>query len=391
MNPLSTQTTQYLLHPRAPLVFGMGKPLDFGLGGDSLNFPCPTTVAAALRAAHSSKTDSNADPYATIEGLQLQQLALARFNWLNASEPTTLMLPRPADVVYLNGRMLSLRPTPTPDGCWTDLAPGLLQLALQGNAEDKKGKPDPAPAWWAANDYCKWLEGSSKNDCTPFSSPGDLSTDNRTHVVIDPEGKGAVQSGLFRSSGRDFGADAASTTASGSHGFAIALSVKEPQSLHGEIRRLGGEGRFVRFEACKNDVLWQSLKQPEGLDKAELIRCVLTTPAVFEQKGWHPDTLGFDEKSQTICGDLTIQGESSRVQLLAAAISRSMSYSGWQKDAQGKGGPGRPWRVVPAGSVYWLRVKAGDAPKLWGQSLCSNTEHAPWLDNGWGRSLVGLD
>ena len=39
-----------LLHPTAPLVFGTGKPLDFGIGGDTLPFPYPATVAGALRA-----------------------------------------------------------------------------------------------------------------------------------------------------------------------------------------------------------------------------------------------------------------------------------------------------------------------------------------------------
>lgn len=388
-------TSHYLLHPRAPLVFGTGKPLDFGLGGDSLAFPFPATVAGALRAAYSAANGQTPDPFATIDGLQLRQIALARFDWLQPDKPATLLLPRPADAVYINQKMLHLAPQPSPAHSWTDLAPGLQLLALQGENEDKKGKPDTAPAWWSAHDYSLWL-ADPKSQTQPIISAPDTQADERTHVVIDPHGKGAVTGGLFRSTGRDFGPSPQNNPSEATHGYALVISTQEPQSLDGITRRLGGEGRFVRFE--KQSAALQEPAQPEGLDKATRVRFVLTTPAVFPDQGWHPDALAYDPSTNTIHGNLTINGKAIPAQLLAAAITRAQSYSGWQPATdndpntahQGQPGPGRPWRVVPAGSVYWLQVSKGDAPALWGQSLCADGPHGQWHTNGWGRGFVGL-
>lgn len=383
-------TSHYLLHPRAPLVFGTGKPLDFGLGGDSLNFPFPSTVAGALRAAHSAAQGQPSDPYTDIADLNLQQLALTRFNWLQADVHPTLLLPRPADAVYISGKMLNLAPQALPEDSWTDLAPGMQVLALQGKPELKKGKPDPAPNWWSADDYSKWLNDPKAQADKSIRSALDTQADERTHVVIDPHGKGAVTGGLFRSTGRDFGPHTQGGTTDATQGYALAISTQEPQSLHGTTRRLGGEGRFVRFEKRDSAQPWQTPTPPKGLNQATRIRFILTTPAVFPEKGWHPDSLAYDAASNTIHGHLTIQDQTIAVTLLAAAITRAQSYSGWQPDDKGQPNPGRPWRVVPAGSVYWLEVKAGDAPKLWEQSLCTNSAHGQWHSNGWGRGLVGL-
>jgi hypothetical protein len=264
-------------------------------------------------------------------------------------------------------------------------------LALQGKNEDKKSKPDPAPAWWSAHDYSRWLD-DPKSQTQPITSAPDTQADERTHVVIEPHGKGAVTGGLFRSTGRDFGPSPKKNPSEATHGYALAISTKEPQSLDGNTRRLGGEGRFVRFEEIRNAL--QQPAKPKDLDKATRIRFVLTTPAVFPDQGWHPDALAYDPTTKTIHGSLTINGQTIHVQLLAAAITRAQSYSGWQPSTdtarQGHPGPGRPWRVVPAGSVYWLQVPKGDAPMLWGQSLCTDGPHGQWHTNGWGRGFVGL-
>ncbi|WP_127803973.1 type III-B CRISPR module-associated Cmr3 family protein [Hydrogenophaga sp. NH-16] len=390
-------TTKYLLHPRSPLVFGTGKPLDFGLGGDSLAFPFPATVAGALRAALSAMRGQAPDPYSRLDASNsLAQLSLACFDWLEPDAAPALLLPRPADAAYLGGYIMPLVPQADPEGCWTDLEPGLKLLGLQGPDDAREGKPDPAPAWWSSRQFSQWLQRAEPVPQGVDAEFLDTLEDTRVHVVIDQHGKGSVTGGLFRSTGRDFGPQI--RQANLGQGLALAISVDlgaastpAGQELHGCIRRLGGEGRFVRFEQRQHPSLpWEDPAQPNGLDRATRVRFVLTTPAVFPEGGWRPEGLAYDSATQSIRGAIDTPTGTVRVTLVAAAISRAQSYSGWQLDEQGFAGPGRPWRVVPAGSVFWFDLASGDAPRLWGQSLCKDTDLMPWRANGWGRGFVGL-
>jgi CRISPR-associated protein Cmr3 len=165
-------------------------------------------------------------------------------------------------------------------------------------------------------------------------------------------------------------------------GYALAVMCRK-DGLNDLARRLGGEGRFVRFEAIDKLPL---LGQPQTRAAIKRVRFVLVTPAIFPQGGWRPCWMS---EMKDANGDValkgTVPGTQVQVRLRAAAIGRAQSYSGWQRDGGG-GGPGRPWRVVPSGSVYWFDIEGGSADALWLHSLCQDN----WLRDGWGYGVLGL-
>jgi len=85
------------------------------------------------------------------------------------------------------------------------------------------------------------------------------------------------------------------------------------------------------------------------------IRWVLATPARF-RNGWLPDFL--DPTS----GEGTLPGTACEVRLVAAAVPRAVTYSGWALQAAGsrsgrgraRGAPRPSRRFVPAGAVYFF-------------------------------------
>ena len=175
----------------------------------------------------------------------------------------------------------------------------------------------------------------------------------------------------------------------GGGGYAIAVGCNANE-LEGQARRLGGEGRFVRIESNTSVPLPRTV--PDEL-KAALqgetrVRCVLVTPALFETNGWFPDWMKEDLATHKRSGEWGSDRGIVSVTLVATAIARAQSYSGWRPDIDPKGGPGagQAFRVVPAGSVFWFDVAEGDGPKLWGRSLCQGQ----WQRDGWGICLVGL-
>lgn len=363
--------TYYFLQPQDPLVLGTGKPLDFGLGGDTLSFPYPSTVAGALRAAHAVASGGLPNAYGRNVHVGAPLLVQAGDG---ASSRT--WLPRPADTAYVDGEVVPLLPHDVDADAWTDGPAGLLLLGLQ---KPSKSKPDRAPAWWDAQLYSKWLEAPSISgqSAQANSTLGNLATDPRTHVVVDDVGKGAIMGGLFRTKGVSFTAD---LNMGSLHrlGLAVRVTTTEANLAENTHRRLGGEGRFARIRSISPDKLLPH--QPADLDYAKHIRLVLLSPAIFPVGGWRPCWLHEDANGK-FCGER----HGVKLELVAAAIERHGNYSGWRMN-ENRAGPGRAWRVVPAGSVYWFKVVSGNPSTLWNQSLCDGE----WADEGWGYALVGL-
>lgn len=390
----------YLLEPRSPLSFGTGRPSGFGLGGDSYKFPFPGTVAGCLRDALSEADGHLGNPYERFSpvDLSIRQLAMARFDYLAEEPLETLLLPRPEDAVYLGGSVVPLRPRLSDrlDKVWSDLPEVVQPLVLDGPEEILKRKPDDAPDWWSVRTYSSWL---ARAVCLPQAELPDEPTEEskaeeRTHVAIKPGSRVGEHGGLTRRGGRDHGPRLAEGK---THGLGLLVALGPGPgangNLHSVARRLGGGGGFVRFRTCVNSPDALEPRQPPGLEEATLVRFILSTPAVFPLNGWLPD--GWAQGAAALGGHVTTDdGERVAVRLRAAAVLKHQSYAAWQPRSEAKspsGEPGRPWRVVPAGTVYWLEVERGQAGKLWGASLCADSDDGGlWRSHGWGRGYVGL-
>lgn len=366
-----------LLHPTAPLVFGTGKPLDFGIGGDTLPFPFPATVAGALRAQAGSE-----NAFFLQDTVPVGPPLLVRLD--TGHQISRVYLPKPADAVYLaGGQVARLLPSAWPPGTLGDLPsawPGLRPLRLM---PESNAKPGEAPAWWHEAAMIAWLQSGAEPGAAASVA---LKSSQRTHVVIDGDTLSSSDGGLFRSTGIDFFGDG--------HQHAIWVSSSLPSGSKVDTgaafgRRVGGEGRFAFGEAAPALKL-QSLDHYEKLRgmlrDAELIRVVLLSPAVFPAGGWLPCWLQA-EADHGIRGTHSELPELGKVELVAAALTRTSSFSGWQPAQPGstQAGPGQAWRVVPAGTVYWFKVSRGTAAAWWWKSLCTGT----WAKNGWGCAIVG--
>jgi CRISPR-associated protein Cmr3 len=356
----------HLLHPRAPLVFGTGKPMDFGVGGDTLRFPMPSTVAGALRAAFAAAAGKVPDAFAA-------ECAATRFGPpLLMRVPAdgsagTVLLPRPADAAYVGGTVVPLVPREDAIDGVTDTDAGLLPLALQ---TPTRAKADEAPAWWNAHALAAWL--AQRAPAAPGDTAPALPLATRTHVTIDPDTGAASDGGLFRSGGIEFGPQP--WGAGGGAFHALAVSTDGSTGLVQAHRRLGGEGRPVRIEPFQPPAQWPCAVPP-GIVQAKRIRLVLISPAVFAAGGSMPD--GFTADGSGYTGTVA----DVRLRIYACALERAAGYSGWRP-----GGPGRAWRAVPAGTVYWCEVLEGNPESLWNRSLCQ----PEWSADGWGHALVGL-
>ena len=216
----------YLLIPSSPLVFGTGKPLDFGLGGDTLDFPFPPTLAGALRAAEQTAKGQDANPFAASPTLgndpaaataTLGPAALARVHVANGA--AELLFTPPADAVYFNIPSLHVRalcPADREDDVYTDLdepgdvhRPGAapLQLLRFSPPLSDDEKPADPPTAWTASELEHWLARAPV--AAEFAAPTGVDgtgRDARSHVSIRESTRGADAGLLFRTTGRDFSA-----------------------------------------------------------------------------------------------------------------------------------------------------------------------------------------
>lgn len=379
----------YRIETDTPLTFGAGKPLDFGIGGDTLDFPRPSTVAGALRAATAVRAGRSADPF-DAEAVNAAVgppllLRIARDPG-KATEQTTVFLPRPADAFYVGDierSVVPLVPKPTGQGM-TDLDPLWDGLQLPTLLQSTRAKPARAPAWWSLQLMREWLERGvaatvDENEAHRENTLASLAQSRRTHVAIDPARAAAKDGALFRTTGVDFGGRRSQLDAGILERFAIGVS-SSAAGLSGLNRRLGGEGRPVRLYAA-NALLPAA---PEvGIRSGSVFRVVLISPAIFPDGGWRPCWID----PQSRCGSMPgAAGSGLQIELIAAQVERAQHHSGWRLDTAGRPGPGAPLRAVPAGSVYWFKALADlPAQAFWNRSLCADQ----WAASGWGFCLWG--
>ena len=352
-------TTFLELQARDPIVCRDGRPFGAGSGRrmKSQPWPSPSVTAGSLRTAIGK---ANGGVFDAAMQKKLKDIALAGPFPVSA---TTLFLPAPADcVVMRNGPPVKARPV---DGT-TDLPNGLRPVCLPATTE---GKTTFGPAWWSVEKLAAWLAES--DDSGPTLTAAAL--DDRTHLEIDPKTFGAVDGMLFATQAAvldDFGkkGEPQETT------LAVRATSPEPSlKAFAAIHPFGGERRLVQMKA--NDALAAAWEQPAHL-KAKLaslkpgdgVRMVLATPAIFTG-GWKPSTT-FD---------------SVELELVGVKIERWKAISGW---CYVSNGPKAIRRTVPAGGVYFFKLKSGDASTLpW---LASVSDDPQDQRDGFGLATWGL-
>lgn len=389
--------SEYLIHPKAPLLFRNAKPFASGEGSaETLAFPSPATISGALRTAWAEQEQLAYHPD-TVQQLRAQSVAGPLLVSMTGDK-TRPLFPAPSDSLALHNEQQEIfihriAPAATngDEGC--DLPnEALWPLFLQGGHQQKPAKT--APAFWHQEHLVKWLS----NDSSTALAAVDMGTtalpiEYRTHVAISEESNTAKDAHLFETAGLDFSprqqttmASAAATDAESPRGwrdesFALLARYQTGAPLNRTLRTLGGESRLASIESAPEG-LWPECPGSlcDALCGARGFRLYLATPAIFN-RGWLPG--GFDPK--TLEGDL----HNLHVKLRAAAIPRWQAGTSWDM-TKGKKGKGMrtAQRMVPAGAVYWFEIIKGSAAELieyWLTSISDQREQ-----DGFGLVLPGV-
>ncbi len=150
----------------------------------------------------------------------------------------------------------------------------------------------------------------------------------------------------------------------------------------------GGERRLASIEAAAEDA-WPLCPEPlaKALTKSLYVRLLLATPALF-RNGWKPGWLD----TQNIGSPPGMSGIT--LQLVSAAVKRREPVSGWDYslNKQNKRRGPKPVRwMVPAGSVYFFQVTAGQADVLAIQGwLAPISDEEQDRRDGYGLALWGV-
>ncbi len=367
-------THWFQIDPRDPLMIRDGRPFSTDTdGARSVDFPPPSVLAGALRTCVGSLGGWDWSK-ATTRARALQigvcgpLLALSERD----GRPLRLLLPAPADCVTFASaadaasggfRRFRLRPNSFAPSTLSSL-PGEL-LPVQPITALPKAKPAQGPAYWSEVQYRSWLtapnpageDGMAERDGRPH-----LLHERRTHVGIDASAGTAKEGMLFQTDGLRF---ARRPDRGGSVERMVLLAgVVGADAPKPGLIPLGGERRLSSIEPVAFR-LADALPAPSEV--GELARVVLLTPALFAE-GSVPRSIG-------------------GAPVVAAAVSRPLTVSGWDMAARG---PKPTRRMAPSGSVYWVRLNPLDRrqwmERVHLQGVCTEAQ-----DNrdGFGLAAVG--
>jgi len=330
-------------------------------GGQALMPPWPSVFAGALRTAMLDA--AGVDPVAFGRGGARLPAGLAEVLG-TPSEPGSFTLfevtlarctaagvepvyPAPADLAGFpdasGGITLHRRvPVPPPPGIAT--ATPLPRLPVLPGAP--RGKP-VSGLWLSERGWTRYLRGEPP-EATDCVRQGDLwQTEPRLGIALDGTTRRAAEGQLYTT-------EAVRLAPNPPTGFRVAVRGIEPGQLpeHG-VLRLGGDGRGARMQPA-------TAGADPGPDWAAIgasgrFRVVLTSPGLFPH-GWHPPGAMAD-------GCVELNGV--RARLVAAAVPRGQTVSGWDLAKRGpQGAPKAAQRAAPTGSVYWFEGLDGDLETL---------------------------
>lgn len=386
---------EYLITPKAPLVFRDAKP--FGASeemaiAETIPFPLPSTIAGAIRTAWAETQGSQYDYPNNAEKLVKKRVLgplLTRTN--TETSESEVLYPVPADSLCLNDdnegkKIFRMYPESIDnEDAGTDLPNNLLPVFLDTESKAKPAKD--APKYWTQEAMTSWLKDSTQA-IDANSQVVSLPIETRTHVGIDYKTKSNLKSHLFHTSGLDFSAtqkprqQSAKPEQLGWNKYQYGLLNWFQEDMPDCYRTIGGEARLGHIQ--KQQDLWPNC--PKELTKAFIqynsFRLILATPAIFNN-GYLPAWL--DDELKGTLGNM-------QVQLRAVSIARWQAGTSWDMaDPKSKKGKGMRAikRLAPAGSVYWFDILNGGQ----GAEL---TEH--WLTSisdergkdGYGLILPGI-
>ncbi|MDT3426165.1 CRISPR-associated protein Cmr3 [Paenibacillus forsythiae] len=252
------------------------------------------------------------------------------------------------------------------------------------------------------NTWDEWLTYSGKEAAppdSPFLRP--YEQEARVHNAIDAT-TGRVEEGkLFSTAALRF-----------YPGVALLAGVMMENESEGSgrlaaVHSMGGKRRLSYFQemdwpgerpfpwTCPEDVA-HSLREARPGD---MLRMTLATPAYFD-KGWRPrwvDAQFRTTKEFHELWNLPDSVEELKLELVWACTDRWQPISGWNYSRTQQEGREKPVRrMVPAGSVYFFKIIAGDAGILaehWLDSVSDTTRREGPLDkeDGFGMAMWGVE
>ncbi len=372
----------WLLVPRDPLIFRDGKPFSAipGERSKSIPFPYPVTLAGAARTRQGiDQTSGEFDKSRVKELKKVKVRGPVLVELDHHGHVDSWFFPAPADalLVMKNGTptRYSLAPLAMPAGAFCDLD----AKNLVGPAVNVKDKPlsDP-PRYWNWEQIKAWLEKTTDGKISPdeLGIQGPV-RETRTHVSILADTQAALSGALFQTSGLEFvrikqnGNELTKLDTVRS----LALALETDADFAEGLGFVGGEHRVTHWEKAQGNPL---PKLPDSV-KQKIIeqghcRLILATPAYFEQ-GYLPSDLGVPNHVT-----VTVQ---------ATALPRYQTVSGWDYEL---GKPKPTCRLVPAGSVYFLKLEgdkdaiANFLDMLW---LRPVSDESQFRTDGFGLALFG--
>jgi len=382
----------WLIEPRDPLVFRDGKPFTAipGARAVSVPFPVPSTLAGAVR-TRSGKIRHNGRFPAGNEQVIADLLNKQIIGPLLCSvgpdgDVLDLFLPAPQDALVLqcdpsdtvHGDLVPLVPREA-DDVRTNLPDGLRLLCPTRPAKAKPHKN--APRFWSWAQMLDWLQTPREAKKVKLASLGlrGLEYAYRTHVSINAKTSTVQEGALFQTGGLEFllaRRDDKYGHVYLSQARQFGLLLVTDAELKSGPDFLGGERRVVQWREVQFDLPNCPDAVRSVIKQTKRGRLMLATPGIFE-RGYLPTWV-----CQAVPG--------IEVRIVAAAVSRYQSISGWDyKKREPK--PSR--RLAPAGSVYFFEIE-GDESAI--DCFINNVWWRPISDaeqdrrDGFGVALVGV-
>ncbi len=330
-----------------------------GEHGEALMPPWPSVASGAVRSHLLSGSGADFDDFASgMTGLfdaPLQQ-ALG-----TPREPGSFTLRWFSPAVLQNGTAQPVFPLPqdvfVPDPGKGEAGPSEVRMlqpqALPAGVRAsmplsqmpvlKRDKPaKPASGWWLSETGLQaWVKGEPITPDHLIAINDIWSTEQRLGIARDAETATAAEGQIYTTETIAFRQQEGRQG-----GFLALVDGIAADALPDGLLRFGGDGRA----ACLQRAEWQPPEPDwQGIEQRKACRILLATPGLFPE-GWRLP--GMDEKGNWQLPDGSLKGR-----VVAAAVSRSRTVSGWDLT---RWNPKPAQRSVPVGSVYWLTELEGD-------------------------------